>query len=171
MMYTKKDIQGFFISVGLMHDRAITEIRLEPIHLYDDTYVSGFKNVISKRQILVHLTKYKKISLDNIQVLKTEPYESIWIDSDLLSASILSEAYTKFNEEFNKKEKLRIVEIEYKDEDGINFDNVIFDKPKVCLGLLRGYRELYGDTVKHSIIKIEGNIPHEKTELELALED
>ena len=109
--------------------------------------------------------------MDNIQVLKTEPYESIWIDSELLSASILSEAYTKFNEEFNKKEKLRIVEIEYKDEDGINFDNVIFDKPKVCLGLLRGYRELYGDTVKHTVIKIEGNIPHEKTELELALED
>ena len=69
MMYTKKDIQGFFISVGLMHDRAITEIILEPIHLYDDTYVSGFKNVISKRQILVHLTKYKKISLDNIMSL------------------------------------------------------------------------------------------------------
>lgn len=171
MMYTKKDIQGFFISIGLMHDRAITEIRLEPIHLYDGIYVSGFKNVIPKGQILVHLTKYEKISLDNMQVLKTEPYESIWIDSDLLSTSILSEAYTKFNEEFNKKEKLRIVEIEYKDKDGINFDNVIFDKPRVCFGLLRRYMELYGDNVKKTIIKIEGDTPHEKTELELALED
>lgn len=168
--YTKRDIQDFFISLGLMQDKAITEIRLEPTHLYDGVYVSGFKNDIEKKQILVHLAKYEKIKFCGNETLKTEPYESIWIDSNLLSVNTLSEAFSKFNEEFNKKEKLRIVEIKYKDENGPNVDNIIFDRAKACYGLLRQYREKYG-AISTLITYIEGNTPHEKTELEMALED
>ena len=41
MRYNKREIQDFFITLGLVYDKSISEIRLEPTHISNGLYISA----------------------------------------------------------------------------------------------------------------------------------
>lgn len=171
MRYNKREIQDFFITLGLIYDKSISEIRLEPTHVSNGLYISAVKNAVESDKILFRLGKYKSIIVNGFETLSSIPYEIMWADVDMLNEKTIDNIFSKFNEKINKTEKLRIIEIEYTaDSYGKEYDNIIFDKSRSCLDVLNEYKEKYGDVSKKISKIINFDEKHEKTELELALE-
>ena len=171
MRYNKREIQDFFITLGLIYDKSISEIRLEPTHVSNCLYISAVKNAVESDKILFRLGKYKSIIVNGFETLSSIPYEIMWADVDMLNEKTIDNIFSKFNEKINKTEKLRIIEIEYTaDSYGKEYDNIIFDKSRSCLDVLNEYKEKYGDVSKKISKVINIDEKHEKTELELALE-
>lgn len=171
MRYNKREIQDFFITLGLIYDKSISEIRLEPTHVSNGLYISAVKNAVESDKILFRLGKYKSIIVNGFETLSSIPYEIMWADVDMLNEKTIDNIFSKFNEKINKTEKLRIIEIEYTaDSYGKEYDNIIFDKSRSCLDVLNEYKEKYGDVSKKISKVINIDEKHEKTELELALE-
>ena len=171
MRYNKREIQDFFITLGLIYDKSISEIRLEPTHVSNGLYISAVKNAVESDKILFRLGKYKSIIVNGFETLSSIPYEIMWADVDMLNEKTIDNIFSKFNEKINKTEKLRIIEIEYTaDSYGKDYDNIIFDKSRSCLDVLNEYKEKYGDVSKKISKVINIDEKHEKTELELALE-
>ena len=171
MRYNKREIQDFFITLGLIYDKSISEIRLEPTHVSNGLYISAVKNAVESDKILLRLEKYKSIIVNGFETLSSIPYEIMWADVDMLNEKTIDNIFSKFNEKINKTEKLRIIEIEYTaDSYGKEYDNIIFDKSRSCLDVLNEYKEKYGDVSKKISKVINIDEKHEKTELELALE-
>ena len=171
MKYNKREIQDFFITLGLIYDKSISEIRLEPTHVSNGLYISAVKNAVESDKILFRLGKYKSIIVNGFETLSSIPYEIMWADVDMLNEKTIDNIFSKFNEKINKTEKLRIIEIEYTaDSYGKEYDNIIFDKSRSCLDVLNEYKEKYGDVSKKISKVINIDEKHEKTELELALE-
>ena len=171
MRYNKREIQDFFITLGLIYDKSISEIRLEPTHVSNGLYIRAVKNAVESDKILFRLGKYKSIIVNGFETLSSIPYEIMWADVDMLNEKTIDNIFSKFNEKINKTEKLRIIEIEYTvDSYGKEYDNIIFDKSRSCLDVLNEYKEKYGDVSKKISKVINIDEKHEKTELELALE-
>ena len=171
MRYNKREIQDFFITLGLIYDKSISEIRLDPTHVSNGLYISAVKNAVESDKILFRLGKYKSIIVNGFETLSSIPYEIMWADVDMLNEKTIDNIFSKFNEKINKTEKLRIIEIEYTaDSYGKEYDNIIFDKSRSCLDVLNEYKEKYGDVSKKISKVINIDEKHEKTELELALE-
>ena len=171
MRYNKREIQDFFITLGLIYDKSISEIRLEPTHVSNGLYISAVKNAVESDKILFRLGKYKSIIVNGFETLSSIPYEIMWADVDMLNEKTIDNIFSKFNEKINKTEKLRIIEIEYTvDSYGKEYDNIILDKSRACLDVLNEYKEKYGDVSKKISKVINIDEKHEKTELELALE-
>ena len=171
MRYNKREIQDFFITLGLIYDKSISEIRLEPTHVSNGLYISAVKNAVESDKILFRLGKYKSIIVNGFETLSSIPYEIMWADVDMLNEKTIDNIFSKFNEKINKTEKLRIIEIEYTaDSYGKEYDNIIFDKSRSCLDVLNEYKDKYGDVSKKISKVINIDEKHEKTELELALE-
>ena len=171
MRYNKREIQDFFITLGLIYDKSISEIRLEPTHVSNGLYISAVKNAVESDKILFRLGKYKSIIVNGFETLSSIPYEIMWADVDMLNEKTIDNIFSKFNEKINKTEKLRVIEIEYTaDSYGKEYDNIIFDKSRSCLDVLNEYKEKYGDVSKKISKVINIDEKHEKTELELALE-
>ena len=171
MIYNKREIQDFFITLGLIYDKSISEIRLEPTHVSNGLYISAVKNAVESDKILFRLGKYKSIIVNGFETLSSIPYEIMWADVDMLNEKTIDNIFSKFNEKINKTEKLRVIEIEYTaDSYGKEYDNIIFDKSRSCLDVLNEYKEKYGDVSKKISKVINIDEKHEKTELELALE-
>lgn len=149
MRYNKREIQDFFITLGLIYDKSISEIRLEPTHVSNGLYISAVKNAVESDKILFRLGKYKSIIVNGFETLSSIPYEIMWADVDMLNEKTIDNIFSKFNEKINKTEKLRIIEIEYTaDSYGKEYDNIIFDKSRSCLDVLNEYKEKYGDVSK-----------------------
>ena len=171
MRYNKREIQDFFITLGLIYDKSISEIRLEPTHVSNGLYISAVKNAVESDKILFRLGKYKSIIVNGFETLSSIPYEIMCADVEMLNEKTIDNIFSKFNEKINKTEKLRIIEIEYTvDSYGKEYDNIIFDKSRSCLDVLNEYKEKYGDVSKKISKVINIDEKHEKTELELALE-
>ena len=113
MRYNKREIQDFFITLGLIYDKSISEIRLEPTHVSNGLYISAVKNAVESDKILFRLGKYKSIIVNGFETLSSIPYEIMWTDVDMLNEKTIDNIFSKFNEKINKTEKLRIIEIEY----------------------------------------------------------
>ena len=171
MRYNKREIQDFFITLGLVYDKSISEIRLEPTLISNDLYISAVKNAVESDKILFRLGKYKSIIVNGFETLCSIPYEIMWVDVDMLNEKTIDNIFSKFNEKINKTKQLRIIEIEYtEDSYGKEYDNIIFDKSRSCLDVLNEYKKKYGDVSKKISKIVNVNEKHEKTELELALE-
>ena len=171
MRYNKREIQDFFITLGLIYDKSISEIRLEPTLISNDLYISAVKNSVESDKILFILGKYKSIIVNGFETLSSIPHEITWADADMVNQKTIDNIFSKCNEKINKTEKLRIIEIEYTaDSYGKEYDNIIFDKSRSCLDVLNEYKEKYGDVSKKISKVINIDEKHEKTELELALE-
>ena len=171
MRYNKREIQDFFITLGLVYDKSISEIRLEPKHISNGLYISAVKNAVESDEILFRLGRYKSIIVNGFETLSSIPYEIMWLNIDMLNEKTIDDIFSKFNEKINKTKRLRIIEIEYTEGSyGKEYDNIIFDKSRSCLDVLNEYKDKYGDVSKKISNVINIDEKHEKTELELALE-
>ena len=171
MRYNKREIQDFFITLGLIYDKSISEIRLEPTHVSNGLYISAVKNAVESDKILFRLGRYKSVIANDYETLSRNPYEIMWLDIDMLNERTIDNIFSIFDEKINKTKQLRIIEIEYtEDSYGKEYDNIIFDKSRSCLDVLNEYKKKYGDVSKKISKIVNVNEKHEKTELELALE-
>ena len=159
MRYNKREIQDFFITLGLVYDKSISEIRLEPTHISNGLYISAVKNAVESDEILFRLGRYKSIIVNGFETLSRIPYEIMWLNIDMLNEKTIDDIFSKFNE------------IEYTEGSyGKEYDSIIFDKSRSCLDVLNEYKDKYGDVSKKISKVINIDEKHEKTELELALE-
>lgn len=171
MRYNKREIQDFFITLGLVYDKSISEIRLEPTHISKGLYISAVKNAVESDEILFRLGRYKSIIVNGFETLSRVPYEIMWLNIDMLNEKTIDDIFSKFNEKINKTKQLRIIEIEYTEGSyGKEYDSIIFDKSRSCLDVLNEYKDKYGDVSRKISKVINIDEKHEKTELELALE-
>ena len=171
MKYNKREIQDFFITLGLIYDKSISEIRLEPTLISNDLYISAVKNAVESDKVLFRLGRYKSVIENDYETLSRNPYEIMWLDIDMLNERTIDNIFSIFDEKINKTNQLRILEIEYaEDSYGKEYDNIIFDKSRSCLDVLNEYKKKYGDVSKKISKIVNVNEKHEKTELELALE-
>ena len=171
MRYNKREIQDFFITLGLVYDKSISEIRLEPTHISNGLYISAVKNTVESDEILFRLGRYKSLKVSEYETLSRIPYEIMWLNIDMLNEKAIDDIFSKFNEKINKTKQLRIIEIEYTEGScGKEYDNIIFDRSSSCLDVLNEYKDNYGDVSKKISKVINIDEKHEKTELELALE-
>lgn len=171
MRYNKREIQDFFITLGLVYDKSISEIRLEPTHISNGLYISAVKSAVESDEILFRLGRYKSLKVSEYETLSRIPYEIMWLNIDMLNEKAIDDIFSKFNEKINKTKQLRIIEIEYTEGSyGKEYDNIIFDRSSSCLDVLNEYKDNYGDVSKKISKVINIDDKHEKTELELALE-
>ena len=97
MRYNKREIQDFFITLGLIYDKSISEIRLEPTHVSNGLYISAVKNTVESDKILFRLGKYKSIIVNGFETLSSIPYEIMWADVDMLNEKTIDNIFSKFN--------------------------------------------------------------------------
>lgn len=145
MSNLKRDIQDYFITVGLIADKAINQIQVMPIQIINDIYISGVKNDLDRKRVLINLTRHSLIPMNGTKQLSTFPKESIWVDSELLDEDMLCEGFKKLNKYLDSNSTLRTIEIEYPVGEGKDYDCILFDRLRVCSQVLAAYKEKYGE--------------------------
>ena len=108
MKYNKREIQDFFITLGLVYDKSISEIRLEPTLISNDLYISAVKNYVESDKILFRLGRYKSVIANDYETLSRNPYEIMWLDIDMLNERTIDNIFSIFDEKINTFNRLQI---------------------------------------------------------------
>ena len=140
MRYNKREIQDFFITLGLIYDKSISEIRLEPTHVSNGLYISAVKNAVESDKILFRLGKYKSIIVNGFETLSSIPYEIMWADVDMLNEKTIDNIFSKFNEKINKA----------------MFDDLGLNKEDEQSNIIDNFKKLYSE---FSVQKKKKHIP------------
>lgn len=166
----KRDIQDYFITIGLIADKAINQIQVMPIQITNDIYFSGVKNDLGKKRVLINLTRYSVLLLNGTKQLSTFPKESIWVDSELLDEEIVCNTFKKLNKYLDSNPTLRTIEIEYPVGEGKDYDCILFDKVRIASQVLATYKEKYGENnISKKLDTIfDEKKPKEKTVMDIA---
>ena len=119
-----QDIMTFFNNVADLTSDYVDRIELEPIRLYGDTYLTGFKRTFSyNATIEVHIKQMRKIEMKTALAIPDgegyyfmEPDAEIWLPFAMLSTPLLIEAFKQFTDKFDKINEFHVLDVQYKEK-------------------------------------------------------
>lgn len=180
-------IMTFFDNIDDMLNNFVDRVELTPVAVGNNVYITGFKRSSnSYTNVEVHLKRIKKIKLDNTQTSITdeggwymmEPDEEMWVDSSLLSNTILQAALDAFITNYGKLNSLHLMLTKWKDENDTFFhvEVALFENKRVACKEALAIRKIHKNvTNKFEIYNKEGDLisfteanqQHEPSDFEL----
>jgi hypothetical protein len=119
-----QEIMSFFNNASDLTSDYVDRIEINPIRLYGNIYVTGFKRGFAYgSSVDAHIKELRRIQIktdsavgDEEGYYFMEPDNDMWLPCIMLSEDLLKISFKQFQEEFNKIKEFHVLDVQYKEK-------------------------------------------------------
>ena len=172
-------ILGFFNNVADLTCDYVDRIELNPIRLYGNFYVTGFKrNFYYATSMEVHVKELRKLKI-NTNAASTddedgyyfmEPDNDLWLPITMLSEKLMQNALNTFMDNFDKVRDFHVLDVTYKEkgDDKQHMETILYqNKRTACKDAIKFRKENEQCSTKFHTFTNENCKEHKLTDFEI----